>query len=402
MWRLRAAAPPYTRAAPVRVSRSLPGGCQVIVGTVRETKTEEYRVALTPEGAATIARAGHTVLIEGGAGDGSHYGDAEYAAAGAELVDTPEEVYARAALMCEVKEPQPSEYGLLRAGQVLFTYLHLAAEPAVVDALLASDCVAIGYETVERDDGFLPLLAPMSEIAGRMAVEIGADLLKRPGPGRGMLLGGLPGVPPAHVVIVGSGNVGKNSVRAAVGFGARVTVASIDEGQLRALEELYAGRVETLIATSQSLSAAIAGADLLVGAVLVPGRRAPTVVSREMVRSMGAGAVVVDVAVDQGGCIETTRPTDHLQPTYIEEGVVHYAVANMPGAVPRTSSRALSALTLPYILRVATEGLEAALAKDAALRRAVNIYRGHLTHVGAAASLGRDWTPIGQLLGPPA
>lgn len=374
----------------------------MIVGTVRETKTEEYRVALTPEGAANIARAGHVVLVESGAGEGSHYPDAEYAAAGAELVETPEEVYGRAELMCEVKEPQPSEYGLLREGQALFTYLHLAAEPKVIEALLASKCVAIGYETVERDDGFLPLLAPMSEVAGRMAVEIGAGLLKRPGPGRGMLLGGLPGVPPAHVVIVGSGNVGKNSVRAAVGAGARVTVASIDEDQLRTLEELYAGRVETLVSTPQSLTNVIAGADLLVGAVLVPGRRAPVVVTREMVRSMGPGAVVVDVAVDQGGCVETTRPTNHLQPTYLDEGVVHYAVPNMPGAVPRTSSRALTALTLPYILRVANEGLEAALAKDATLRRGVNAYRGHLTHAQVATSLGREWTPLDELLGPPA
>ena len=374
----------------------------MIVGTVRETKTEEYRVALTPEGVADIVRSGHTVVIEQGAGEGSHYSDQEYRAAGALLAATPEEVYARAELMCEVKEPQPSEYDLLRDGQMLFTYLHLAAEPIVLDALLASGCIAIGYETVELEDGFLPLLAPMSEIAGRMAVEIGASLLKRPGPGRGMLLGGLPGVPPAHVFIVGSGNVGKNAVRAAVGAGARVTVASVREDQLRALEELYAGRVETLISTPQSLANAVGGADLLVGAVLVPGRRAPVVVTRAMVRSMGSGAVVVDVAVDQGGCVETTRPTNHLEPTYVEEGVLHYAVPNMPGAVPRTSSRALTALTLPYILRVANGGLETAVASDAALRRAVNVYRGHLTHPDVADSLGRDWIPIEQLLGPPA
>ena len=374
----------------------------MIVGTVRETKTEEYRVALTPEGAADIVRSGHEVVVEKGAGEGSHYADREYRAAGAALAATPEEVYGRAELMCEVKEPQPSEYGLLRDGQMLFTYLHLAAEPVVLDALIASGCTAIGYETVELDDGFLPLLAPMSEIAGRMAVEIGASLLKRPGPGRGMLLGGLPGVPPAHVVIVGSGNVGKNAVRAAVGAGARVTVASVREEQLRALEELYAGRVETLISTPQSLATAIDGADLLVGAVLVPGRRAPVVITRAMVRSMGSGAVVVDVAVDQGGCVETTRPTSHLEPTYVEEGVLHYAVPNMPGAVPRTSSRALTALTLPYILRVANEGLEAAVANDAALARAVNVYRGRLTHRDVADSLGRDWVPIGQLLGTPA
>jgi len=371
----------------------------VIVGTVRETKTEEYRVALTPQGAADIVRAGHAVVLERGSGIGSNFADEEYAAVGATLLATPEEVYARADLMCEVKEPQPSEYGLLREGQLLFTYLHLAAEPHVTQALLASRCIAIGYETVRRDDGFLPLLAPMSEVAGRMAVEIGGHYLKRPGPGRGLLLGGLPGVPPAHVVVVGSGNVGKNSVRAAVGAGARVTVTSIDEAQLRALEELYAGRVETLLTSPQALADVVPTADLLIGAVLVEGKRAPVVVTREMVRSMGPGAVIVDVAVDQGGCVETTRPTDHLNPIYVEEGVVHYAVPNMPGAVPRTASRALTGLTLPYILRVANEGFERAVQQDRALRRAVNAYRGHLTHAGVAESLGLPWTPIEALLG---
>ncbi len=370
----------------------------MIVGTVRETKTEEYRVALTPQGVADIVHAGHTVVVERSCGVGSSYLDEEYAAAGATVLPTAAAVYARAELMCEVKEPQPSEYELLREGQLLFTYLHLAAEPAVTDALLRSRCIAIGYETVRRDDGFLPLLAPMSEVAGRMAVEIGAHYLKRPGPGRGMLLGGLPGVPPAHVVIVGSGNVGRNAVRAAVGAGARVTVASIDENQLRALEELYAGRVETLLSSPQALTHAIAGADLLIGAVLVEGRRAPVIVSRAMVRSMGPGAVIVDVAVDQGGCVETTRPTNHDQPIYVEEGVVHYAVPNMPGAVPRTASRALTNLTLPYILRVANRGFAAAVRADAALRRGVNTYLGELTHEAVAESLGRTWTPLEQLL----
>ena len=370
----------------------------MIVGTVRETKTEEYRVALTPQGVADIVRAGHEVVVERGAGVGSNYSDAEYEAAGARVLATPDEVYARAELMCEVKEPQPSEYGLLRDGQLLFTYLHLAAEPEVTDALVRSGCIAIGYETVRRDDGFLPLLAPMSEIAGRMAVEVGAHWLKRPGPGRGVLLGGLPGVPPAHVVIVGSGNVGRNSVRAAVGAGARVTVVSVDEGQLRSLEELYAGRVETLLSSPHAVARAVVGADLLVGAVLVEGRRAPVVVTREMVRSMGEGAVVVDVAVDQGGCVETTRPTDHAHPIYVEEGVVHYAVPNMPGSVPRTSSRALTGLTLPYILRVANEGFERAVRNVPALARAVNVYRGHVTHAGVAESLGRPYTPLEELL----
>ena len=372
----------------------------MIIGAIRETKTEEYRVALTPEGVANIVLSGHKVLVESGAGVGSSYFDADYREAGAEVVETSAEVFGRAELMCGVKEPQPAEFELLREGQILFTYLHLAAEPAVTKALLRSRCIAIGYETVQRDDGFLPLLAPMSEVAGRMAVEIGAHYLKRPGPGRGMLLGGLPGVPPAHVVVAGSGNVGKNAVRAAVGAGARVSVLSINEDQLRQLEELYAGRVETVLSSPHSIAATLAGADLLIGAVLVPGRRAPVVVTREMVRSMGPGAVVVDVAVDQGGCVETTRPTSHVSPIYVEEGVVHYAVPNMPGAVPRTSSRALTGLTLPYILRVANEGFETAVRDNSALYRGVNTYRGMLTHAGVATSLGLPWQPLEELLGP--
>ena len=371
----------------------------MIIGTVRETKTEEYRVAFTPGGAADIVRAGHTVLIESGAGLGSNFNDDDYRAAGAEVLESAADVYARAELMCEVKEPQPEEFELLREGQILFTYLHLAAEPEVTDALLRSGCIAIGYETVQRDDGFLPLLAPMSEIAGRMAVEIGAHYLKRPGPGRGMLLGGLPGVPPAHVVVMGSGNVGKNAVRAAVGAGARVSVLSINDDQLRDLEELYSGRVETALSSPEVIANTLAGADLLIGAVLVAGRRAPVVVSREMVASMGEGAVVVDVAVDQGGCVETTRPTSHVDPIYVEEGVVHYAVPNMPGAVPRTSSRALTGLTLPYILRVANGGFEQAVLGDAGLRRGVNVYRGQLTSAAVAGELGLPYAPIEDLLG---
>jgi alanine dehydrogenase len=368
------------------------------VGTVKETKIEEYRVALTPDGVAEIVAAGHEVLVETQAGVGSNYSDAEYREAGGAIVETPEEVYAAVDLICEVKEPQPSEYELLREGQLLFTYLHLAAEPHVTDAILRSKCIAIGYETVRRDDGFLPLLAPMSEIAGRMAVEIAGHHLKRPGPGRGLLLGGLPGVPPAHVVIVGSGNVGGNAVRAAVGAGARVTVVSIAEDQLRVLEEHYPGRIETLLSSPRALERVVAGADVLIGAVLVEGRRAPVVITREMVRSMGPGAVIVDVAVDQGGCVETTRPTDHLNPIYVEEGVVHYAVPNMPGSVPRTSSRALTSRTLPFILTVANDGFVQAVAKRPDLKRAVNAYRGTLTHEGVAASLEREWTPLDELI----
>jgi alanine dehydrogenase len=370
----------------------------MIVGTLTETKTEEYRVALTPDGVGDIVRAGHTVLVQAGAGEGSNFSDSDYAAAGAELIAEPAAVFQRAELICEVKEPQPSEYALLREGQMLFTYLHLAAEPEVTEALLAAKCIAIGYETVRRDDGFLPLLAPMSEVAGRMAVEMAGQFLKKPGPGRGLLLGGLPGVPPAHVVVIGSGNVGKNACRAAVGAGARVTVLSIDEDQLRHLEELYAGRVETLLSSPATVARSVAQADVVIGAVLSEGRRAPVVVSREMVRSMPDGAVIVDVAVDQGGCIETTRPTDHRNPIYVEEGVVHYAVPNMPGSVPRTSSRALTGLTLPYILRVANHGFEQAVRDDAALWRAVNTYHGAITHAGVAESLGLPWRPLEELI----
>ena len=368
------------------------------VGTVTETKLEEYRVALTPDGVSEITGAGHEVLVETGAGVGSNYSDEQYREAGAELVETPEEIYERAELMCEVKEPQPSEYELLREGQLLFTYLHLAADPHVTDAILRSRCIAIGYETVRREDGFLPLLAPMSEIAGRMAVEIAGHHLKRPGPGRGLLLGGLPGVPPAHVVIVGSGNVGSNAVRAAVGAGARVTVASIAEDQLRVLEEHYHGRIETLLSSPRALERGVEGADVLIGAVLVEGRRAPVVITREMVRSMGPGAVIVDVAVDQGGCVETTRPTDHLNPIYVEEEVVHYAVPNMPGSVPRTSSRALTSRTLPFILAVANYGFEQAVDRHPELHRAVNAYWGSITHAGVAESLGREWRPLDELI----
>ena len=267
------------RRAPAR-SGEPPGEHRVIVGTVAETKSEEYRVALTPDGVRDIVLAGHTVLVEREAGTGSNYDDDEYREAGAEVLDGPEAVYERADLICEVKEPQPAEFELLREGQLLFTYLHLAAEPAVTDALLRSRCIAIGYETVRRDDGFLPLLAPMSEVAGRMAVELGAQFLRRPGPGRGVLLCGLPGVPPAHVVVIGSGTVGRNAVRAAVGAGARVSVLSINGDQLRALEEQHSGRIETVLSSPQAVAQTVAGADLLIGAVLAEGRRAPVVVTR--------------------------------------------------------------------------------------------------------------------------
>ncbi len=370
----------------------------MIVGTVTETKTEEHRVALTPPGVAEIVRAGHTVLVEAGAGRASSYEDDEYAAVGAEIAGTPDEVYARAELVCEVKEPQPEEFAKLRAGQVIFTYLHLAAAPDVARAMLERECIGIAYESVRREDGSLPLLQPMSEVAGRMAVEIGAHLLKRPGPGRGLLLGGLAGVAQGHVVVIGSGNVGRNAARIAAGLGARVTVLSIDADQLRELDELYQGRIDTALSTPDLIARVVRDADLLIGAVLVEGDRAPTVVTREMVSTMRTGAVIVDVAVDQGGCIETTHPTDHTNPTSVVDGVVHYAVPNMPGAVPRTSSKALAGMTLPYVLRIAGDGVDAAVRDDPSLAHGVTVYRGKVTHPRVAESLGLPYTPLGDLV----
>ena len=366
----------------------------MIVGIDRERKLEEFRVALTPASAGDLVRAGHTVLVETQAGAGAHFLDGDYAAAGAQVVATMEEVYARAELVCGVKEPQPSEYPLMREGQVIFAYLHLAAEPEVARAVVEAKCVAIAYETVRRPDGSLPLLAPMSEVAGRMAVEVGAHHLKRPGPGRGVLLGGIAGVAPAHVVVIGSGNVGRNAVRVAVGMGARVTVISNVVEQLRELDQQYAGRIATAISSPATIATALIDADLVIGAVLVEGRRAPVVVTRAMVRAMQPGSVIVDVAVDQGGCIETTRPTDHDHPIYVEEGVVHYAVPNMPGAVPRTASGVLSALIAPYALRIANLGVDEAIRQDEALRHGVNAYRGHVTHPGVADALGLPYIPI--------
>ena len=366
----------------------------MIVGTVRERKTEEFRVALTPASVGDLVHAGHTVLVETTAGVGSHYADNQYAAAGAQIIATMEEVYARAALVVEVKEPQHSEYLLMREGQVVFTYLHLAAEPEAARAIVDAKCIAIAYETVRLPSGALPLLAPMSEVAGRLAVEEGARFLKRPGPGRGVLLSGIAGVPPAHVLVIGSGNVGRNAVRVAVGMGARVTVVSNAIDQLRDLDHLYAGRVETAISSRGVIADLVRTADLVIGAVLVEGQRAPIVVTREMVRTMQPGSVIVDVAVDQGGCVETTHPTNHDAPIYVEEGVVHYAVPNMPGSVPRTASHVLSTLVLPYALAIAGLGVDEAIRRDPALAHGVNAYRGAITHRAVADALALPYVPL--------
>jgi alanine dehydrogenase len=368
----------------------------VIVGTVRELKNQEYRVGLTPEGADALVRASHTVLVEAGAGLGSEFDDEAYRRVGAEIADVAD-VWRHAELLVKVKEPLPEEFPRLRPDLILFTYLHLAALPETTAALVDSGCVAVAYETVELPDGELPLLVPMSQIAGRLGTEVAAQWLRKPGPGRGKLLSGLPGAPPAHVIILGAGTVSSNACAVAVAMGARVTVISKGLDGLRRIEERWPGRVTTFVSTPYAVDRALEGADALISGVLVTGARAPTVVTREQVRTMGAGAVVVAVDIDQGGAVETARATTHDDPVYMEEGVVHYAVANMPGSVPDTSTGALTAATLPYVLRLATGGL-AAVREDAALRAGANVARGCITNAGVAAAHGRELTPIDDLI----
>lgn len=369
----------------------------MIVGTVRELKNEEYRVGLTPEGADALVRDGHRVVVESGAGAGTGFADEAYRSIGAQVVDTADDVWAQADLIVKVKEPLEPEFARMRSGQILFTYLHLAALPEAAKALLDSGATGIAYETVTAPDGSLPLLVPMSEIAGRMATEVGAQWLRKPGPGRGKLLSGLAGAPPARVVLLGAGTVGANACRIAVGMGAAVTVLCHRPEPLHRFEELWPGRVDTLISTPYVLDRLLDGADLLVSGVLVPGRRAPKLVSRAQVASMGEGAVVVNVDIDQGGAVETARVTTHGDPVYVEEGVVHYSVANMPGAVPHTSTAALTAATLPYVRTLADGGL-GALQSNAELASGVNVTRGKIVNRGVADALGLDASTLDGLL----
>jgi alanine dehydrogenase len=358
------------------------------VGTVRERKDGEARVGLTPEGAHALVTGGHQVLVEAGAGAGSGFTDAAYAASGAVVVASAEEVWGQAELVAKVKEPVPSEYGYLREGCALFTYLHLAADRALTERLMASGCASLAYELVRKSDGSLPLLAPMSQVAGRMAAEMGAHLLKRPGPGKGKLLGGVAGVPPGRAVIIGSGTVGTAAARVLMGLDARIVVMSRDLSRLHWLEEHFGGRIATRISSPQAVAEEANGADLAILGVLVPGAAAPKVLTREMVRSMGAGAVLVDVSIDQGGAAETSRPTTHSNPTYIEEGVIHYCVSNMPGAVPQTSTLALTSATLPYAQAIAAEGVEGALRADHALAQSLSTFRGGLVRGPVAETFG--------------
>ena len=358
------------------------------IGVPREIKVHEYRVGLVPAAVHELVTAGHTVVVESGAGAGVGCADEDYRAAGASIAPSAEAVFAGAELIVKVKEPQPQECARLKSGQVLFTYLHLAADKAQAEALQRSGATAIAYETVTAKDGSLPLLTPMSEVAGRMSVQVGAHYLEKAPGGRGILLGGVAGVPPARVVIIGGGVSGTGAAEMALGLRADVCVIDRSLRRLRELDVQFNGSVRTLYSTAHAIGQAVADADLVIGAVLVPASAAPKLVTRSMVRSMRAGSVVVDIAIDQGGCCETSRPTTHAAPTFVEHGVVHYCVTNMPGAVPRTSAFALNNATLPYVRALADKGWERATREDPALAAGVNVAGGRIVHPAVARDLG--------------
>jgi len=369
----------------------------MIVGVPREIKPGEQRVALTPPGVRALVEATHRVIVERGAGAGSSIRDEEYTREGATTASA-DEVWAQAEIIRKVKEPIAEEYPRMRPGQILFTYLHLAAVPELARALQTADGIAIAYETVQRPDGSLPLLAPMSEVAGRLAVQEGAFYLAKAHGGRGILLAGVPGVPPGNVAVLGGGTVGVNAARIALGLGADVSILDINLDRLRAVDDLFHGRVITLVSNSFNIDQVLRRADLLVGAVLVAGARAPVLVTKEMVATMKEGSVIVDVAVDQGGSIETIRPTTLLDPIYVVSGVVHYGVANMPALVPRTSTFALTNATLPYALELAGRGVQAAVRRNPARARGVNVWRGRIVHPAVAHALGEKATALEAVL----
>ncbi len=368
------------------------------VGVPKEVKTHEYRVGMTPPGVRELVAHGHSVLVETNAGHTIGIDDGHYAAAGAKIAKDAAELFAAADMIVKVKEPQPAEIAMLRPDQVLFTYLHLAPDPVQTAGLMKSGAVAIAYETVTDAAGGLPLLAPMSEVAGRMAVQAGANCLEIERGGRGLLLGGVPGVGPARVVIIGGGVVGSNAALIATGMGAQVTVLDRSLPRLATLDWQFGNRIATVYSTAHDIEEQVAAADLVIGAVLLPGAAAPRLVTRQMVKDMKRGSVIVDVAIDQGGCCETSRPTTHADPTYVEEGVVHYCVANMPGAVARTSTFALNNATLPFVLTLAEKGYERALADDAHLRAGLNVHRGRVTYRAVAEAQGLSYTPAEDAL----
>ncbi|WP_019934866.1 alanine dehydrogenase [Oceanimonas smirnovii] len=368
------------------------------IAVPKEIKNHEYRVGMTPGGVRELTRAGHTVRVQTGAGEGVGFSDEQYAAAGAELVQDAGALFAGAELIIKVKEPQPEEYQRLRPGQVLFTYLHLAPDEAQTKGLLASGCTAIAYETVTDDHGGLPLLAPMSEVAGRMAVQAGAHCLEKAQGGRGVLLGGVPGVVPARVLVLGGGVVGVNAARVAMGLGADVTIFDRSLPRLTQLDALYGPTIKTQYSTADAIEAELSRADLVIGAVLIPGASAPKLVTRDMLKKLPKGAVLVDVAIDQGGCFETSKPTTHQQPTFELDGVVHYCVANMPGGVARTSTLALTNATLPFVQALANKGWRKAMQADPHLARGLNIHNGKLVYQAVAEAHNLTHQPLEQVL----
>jgi alanine dehydrogenase len=370
----------------------------VIVGIPKELKDNEYRVAATPEGVTELVAAGHRVLVETSAGEGSALPDAQFAAAGAEIAPDADAVFTAADLVLKVKEPQPREYHRFRTGQALFTFLHLAADEALTRFLAERRIAAVAYETVQTSDGRLPLLAPMSEIAGRMAPHAGASNLERPRGGRGVLMGGAAGVAPARVVVLGAGMAGTNAAWIAAGMEAEVTILDTNVERLRFVDQIQRGRIQTVASSSLAIERLVLEADLVVGAVLVPGAKAPHLVSEDLVSRMRPGAVLVDISIDQGGCFATSHVTTHSEPTYVLHDVVHYCVGNMPGAVPRTSTYALTNVTLPYAVAIASRGLEDAVRADPALALGVNAYAGHITNRGVAEAHGMPVTPLHDLI----
>ena len=367
------------------------------IGVPKEIKNHEYRVGLPPAGVVELVKYGHEVLVEMGAGDGAGFDDQAYSAAGATLVDSPSTIFQSADLIVKVKEPQPDECKQLRPGQLLFTYLHLAADRLQTDLLLRSGATCIAYETVEGHNGGLPLLAPMSEIAGRLAAQAGGDFLKKSSGGRGVLLGGVPGVPPAKVVVIGGGVVGTNAARVAQGMGARVVVLDRSLDRLRYLDDIFMGRIETVWSSAAALEEQVLDADVIIGAVLIPGAAAPKLITRSLVSQLQKGAVLVDVAIDQGGCFETSRATSYQDPSYEVDGVVHYCVANMPGGVARTATLALTNATLPYVVRLANSGLDA-LRDDPRFALGLNVHDGKLTHAGVGEAFRLDVVAVQDAL----
>jgi alanine dehydrogenase len=369
----------------------------MIIGVPKEIKDHESRVGLVPHGVTSLREAGHEVLVETHAGEASSLTDEEYRAAGATILSSAQEVWRKADLVVKVKEPQPAEYPYFRPGLILFTYLHLAPLPELTQKLLETGVSGVAYETIRERDGSLPLLTPMSEVAGRMSVQVGAQYLERPNGGRGILLGGVPGVAPANVVILGGGVVGTNAAKIALGMGAHVIIIDRSLPRLRELDDIFNGTVITLASNAWTISENCKTADLVIGGVLIPGASAPRLVKRETIAQMKAGAVVVDVAIDQGGCFETSRATTHTEPTYFVDGVLHYCVSNMPAAVPHTSTFALNNATLPYLMELANHGLETACKRHHSLGEGVNTYKGHITYKGVAESQGLPWRQMAGL-----